>query len=52
MELKLIKILLNDLGKAGSSEVTEFALARTYLDLTILNLIGQINSCGWMKWRV
>lgn len=39
MTLELIKIFMNDLGKTGSREVTEFSLTQTYLDLTILKLM-------------
>lgn len=51
MELELFKIFMNDMGKAWSSEVREFAFTQTYLDLTVLKLMVQINCCIWMKQR-
>lgn len=51
MELELFRIFMNDMGKGGNSEVTEFVLTQTYLDLTVLKLMVQINCCRWMKQR-
>lgn len=51
MELEMFKIFMNDMGKAWSSEVIELAFRQTYLDLTVLKLMEQINYCIWMKQR-
>lgn len=51
MELEMFKIFMNDMGKTWSSEVIEFAFRQTYLDLTVLKLMVQINCCIWMKQR-
>lgn len=51
MELEMFKIFMNDMGKAWSSEVIELAFRQTYLDLTVLKLMEQINCCIWMKQR-
>lgn len=49
MKLELIKVLMKDLGKAGRSELTEFALTGIYIDLTNLKLIVQINTSRWIE---
>lgn len=51
-ELELFRIFMNDMGKGGSSEVTEFVLTQTYLDLTVLKLMVQVKFCRWMKQRL
>lgn len=51
MELELFRIFMNDTGKEGRSEVTEFVLTQIYLDLTVLKLMVQVNCYRWMIQR-